>query len=80
RRKENTRVRKSIIIISKSRNWRRYFIMNINEVVVKILSERIINEGLNPLKNRKFKLDDITNTEYRKAVEDYINTIEQEIK
>ncbi|SJO86721.1 hypothetical protein [Clostridioides difficile] len=53
--------------------------MNINEVVVKILSERIINEGLNPLKNRKFKLDDITNTEYRKAVEDYINTIEQEI-
>ncbi|TQY03189.1 hypothetical protein EWL73_13035 [Clostridioides difficile] len=46
--------------------------MNINEVVVKILSERIINEGLNPLKNRKFKLDDITNTEYRKAVEDYI--------
>ncbi|AXU53379.1 TPA: hypothetical protein ACGFEM_003183 [Clostridioides difficile] len=46
--------------------------MNINEVVVKILSERAMNEGLNPLKNRKFKLEDITNTEYRIAVENYI--------
>ncbi|WP_198670036.1 hypothetical protein [Clostridioides difficile] len=54
--------------------------MNVNKIVVRILSERIINEELNPLKNRKFKLDDITNTEYRKAVENYINTIEQEKK
>ncbi|MCC0678944.1 MULTISPECIES: hypothetical protein [unclassified Clostridioides] len=46
--------------------------MNINNVVVKILAERILNEGLNPLKNRPFELDDVTNTEYRKAVEDYI--------
>ncbi|HGM1123368.1 TPA: hypothetical protein ACKOM8_001549 [Clostridioides difficile] len=46
--------------------------MNINEVVVRILVERILNEGLNPLKNRAFELDDVTNAEYRKAVEDYI--------
>lgn len=46
--------------------------MNINSVVVRILAERILNKGLNPLKNREFQLDDITNTGYRKAVEDYI--------
>ncbi|VIN83942.1 Uncharacterised protein [Clostridioides difficile] len=46
--------------------------MNINNVVVRILAERILNKGLNPLKNRPFELDDATNTEYRKAVEDYI--------
>lgn len=54
--------------------------MNINNVVVRILAERIQNKGLNPLKNREFELDDVTNIEYRKAVENYINTIEQEIK
>ncbi|HGL4293126.1 TPA: hypothetical protein ACKE4F_003675 [Clostridioides difficile] len=46
--------------------------MNINNVVVRILAERILNKELNPLKNREFELDDVTNTEYRKAVEDYI--------
>ncbi|HBH2602684.1 TPA: hypothetical protein ACKOZH_003072 [Clostridioides difficile] len=46
--------------------------MNINNVVVRILAERILNKGLNPLENREFELDDVTNTEYRKAVEDYI--------
>ncbi|HBG5346184.1 TPA: hypothetical protein KQG29_003629 [Clostridioides difficile] len=46
--------------------------MNINNVVVRILAERILNEGLNPLKNREFELDDVTNAEYRKVVEDYI--------
>ncbi|BDE77321.1 hypothetical protein SIL18_19940 [Clostridioides difficile] len=46
--------------------------MNINNVVVRILVERILNKGLNPLKNRPFELDDVTNIEYRKAVEDYI--------
>ncbi|EQE38329.1 hypothetical protein QCA_3250 [Clostridioides difficile CD40] len=40
--------------------------------MVRILAERILNGGLNPLKNREFQLDDVTNTEYRKAVEDYI--------
>ncbi|HBF9426548.1 TPA: hypothetical protein KO314_001268 [Clostridioides difficile] len=46
--------------------------MNINEIVVRILAERILSRGMNPLKNRPFELDDVTNTEYRKAVEDYI--------
>ncbi|HBF4082229.1 hypothetical protein NQ905_18045 [Clostridioides difficile] len=46
--------------------------MNINNVVVRILAERILGGGLNPLKNREFELDDVTNVEYRKAVEDYI--------
>ncbi|HHN8451336.1 hypothetical protein RHF56_12660 [Clostridioides difficile] len=46
--------------------------MNINNVVVRILAERILGGGLNPLKNRPFELDDVTNIEYRKAVEDYI--------
>ncbi|HBG5345182.1 TPA: hypothetical protein KQG29_002573 [Clostridioides difficile] len=46
--------------------------MYINNVVVRILAERILNKGLNPLKNREFELDDVTNVEYRKAVEDYI--------
>ncbi|ENY8824335.1 hypothetical protein K9770_18140 [Clostridioides difficile] len=46
--------------------------MNINNVVVRILAERILNKGLNPLKNRVFELDDVTNTEYRIAVENYI--------
>ncbi|WP_343088878.1 hypothetical protein [Clostridioides difficile] len=46
--------------------------MNINNVVVRILAERILNGGLNPLKNRVFELDDVTNTEYRMAVENYI--------
>lgn len=44
----------------------------VNEVVVRIISERIINGGENPLRKRPFKLDDVTNIEYRKAVEDYI--------
>ncbi|HBE9109952.1 hypothetical protein [Clostridioides difficile] len=44
----------------------------INEVVVRILADRILNKGLNPLKNRVFELDDVTNTEYRIAVENYI--------
>ena len=46
--------------------------MNINNFVVRILAERILNGGLNSLKNREFQLDDVTNTEYRKAIEDYI--------
>ena len=44
----------------------------VNEIVVRIIGERIINKGLNPLRNREFLLDDVTNVEYRKSVEDYI--------
>lgn len=46
----------------------------VNEVVVRIIAERIINKGENPLRNREFQLDDVTNEDYRKAVEDYIIT------
>jgi len=44
----------------------------INQIVVRIAAERIINKGLNPKTNEVYQLDDITNTDYRKAVEDYI--------
>lgn len=44
----------------------------VNDVIVRILAERIVNKGENPLKKRPFELDDITNQDYRKAVEDYI--------
>ncbi|OFU34256.1 hypothetical protein HMPREF3076_00005 [Clostridium sp. HMSC19B12] len=37
-----------------------------------MLAERILSRGLNPLKNRPFELDDVTNEDYRKAVEDCI--------
>ncbi|ENY8313366.1 TPA: hypothetical protein UNK14_001566 [Clostridioides difficile] len=46
--------------------------MNVNSVVVRILADRILNKGLNPLKNRPFELDDVTNIDYRTAVENYI--------
>lgn len=44
----------------------------VNEIIVRIIAERIINKGVNPLKNREFVLEDVTNEDYRKAVEDYI--------
>ena len=44
----------------------------VNEIIVRILAERITGKGMNPLKNRAFELDDVTNSDYRKAVEDYI--------
>lgn len=44
----------------------------VNEVVVRIIAERIMTKGENPLRKRPFQLDDVTNEEYRKAVEDYI--------
>ena len=44
----------------------------VNPVVVRIAAERIINGGLNPKTGKIYLLDDITNPEYRAAVEDYI--------
>lgn len=43
-----------------------------NPVVVRICAERIINSGLNPKTNKTYVLDDITNPDYRVAVENYI--------
>lgn len=44
----------------------------INQIVVRIAAERIINGGLNPKTNTVYVLDDVTNEDYRVAVEDYI--------
>ena len=44
----------------------------VNEVVVRIIAERIMTKGENPLRKRPFKIDDVVNEDYRKAVEDYI--------
>ncbi|WP_324730278.1 hypothetical protein VO178_09680 [Lysinibacillus fusiformis] len=43
-----------------------------NQIVVRIAGERIMNGGLNPKTNEVYVLDDVTNEEYRVAVEDYI--------
>ncbi|MEQ6049480.1 hypothetical protein U2I53_10580 [Lysinibacillus capsici] len=44
----------------------------VNQIVVRIAAERIMNGGLNPKTNAVYVLDDITNEDYRVAVEDYI--------
>lgn len=44
----------------------------VNPVVVRICAERIMDGGLNPKTNQIYVLDDVTNPDYRKAVEDYI--------
>ncbi len=44
----------------------------VNQIVVKIAAERIISDGLNPKTNTVYVIDDITNQDYRLAVEDYI--------
>lgn len=46
----------------------------VNQVVVRIAAERIMNKGLNPKTNVVYVIDDITNEDYRAAVEDYILT------
>ena len=44
----------------------------VNLVVVRIAAERIMNGGLNPKTGEIYILDDITNPDYREAVENYI--------
>ena len=44
----------------------------VNPVVVRIAAERIMNGGLNPKTGEVYVLDDITNPDYRLAVENYI--------
>lgn len=46
--------------------------VKVNRVVVKIAAERIMNGELNPKTNQVYILDDVTNENYRIAVEDYI--------
>lgn len=47
---------------------------NVNQIVVRIAAERIMSKGLNPKTNQVYVIDDITNQDYRSAVEDYILT------
>ncbi|WP_197278864.1 hypothetical protein [Lysinibacillus sp. ZYM-1] len=49
----------------------------VNQVVVKIAAVRILNGGLNPKTEKVYVIDDITNQDYRVAVDDYIlaNTV-----
>lgn len=44
----------------------------VNQVVVRIAGERIMTGGLNPKTEKVYVIDDITNEDYRVAVEDYI--------
>ena len=44
----------------------------VNQIVVRIAAERIMTNGLNPKTNKTYVIDDITNQDYRQAVEDYI--------
>lgn len=44
----------------------------VNPVVVRIAAERIISKGHNPKTGQTYVIDDITNPDYRQAVEDYI--------
>ncbi|MFF5993719.1 hypothetical protein AAGS61_03040 [Lysinibacillus sp. KU-BSD001] len=44
----------------------------VNQVVVQIAAGRIMNKGLNPKTGQVYVIDDITNPDYRQAVEDYI--------
>jgi hypothetical protein len=44
----------------------------INVLVVQICAERIINGGLNPKTGNTYVIEDITNLDYRLAVENHI--------
>jgi len=44
----------------------------VNPVVVRICAERIMNKGLNPKTNQTYVIDDVTNPDYRTAIENYI--------
>ena len=44
----------------------------VNPVVVRIAAERIMYSGLNPKTGEIYILDNVTNPEYRQAIEDYI--------
>lgn len=44
----------------------------LNTLVVRIAAERIMNEGMNPKTGKVYVIEDVTNTEYRQAIENYI--------
>ncbi len=52
----------------------------VNESVVKIIGERILNKGINPKTKAIYKLDDITDIEYKSAVKKYISANKRDKK
>lgn len=44
----------------------------VNPIVVRIAAERIMKGGLNPKTREVYVIDDVTNQDYRKTIEDYI--------
>jgi len=46
----------------------------VNQIVVRIAAERIISGGLNPKTEKTYVIDDVTNKDYKQAIEDYILT------
>jgi|GEM_PF-896461 len=52
----------------------------VNESVVKIIGERILNKGTNPKTETIYKLDDITDIEYKSAVKKYISANKRDKK
>ncbi|MBY0114995.1 hypothetical protein NST33_06140 [Paenibacillus sp. FSL L8-0435] len=44
----------------------------VNQVAVRNATEKILDKGLYPKTGQLYLLDDITNADYRQAVEDYI--------
>ena len=44
----------------------------VNQIVVRIAAERIMTGGLNPKTNKTYVIDDVTNEDYKQAIEDYI--------
>lgn len=54
------------------RKYERWKILMVNELIVRIAAERIMNGGLNPKTGNVYVIEDITNVEYRAAVEECI--------
>ncbi len=52
----------------------------VNESVVKIIGERILNKGINPKTESIYQLHDITDIEYKSAVEKYISANKRDKK
>ena len=44
----------------------------VNQIVVRIAAERIMTGGLNPRTEKTYVIDDVTNEDYKQAIEDYI--------
>ncbi|PKM93898.1 MAG: hypothetical protein CVU84_13395 [Firmicutes bacterium HGW-Firmicutes-1] len=44
----------------------------VNMTIVKIIANRILTDGINPKTGNVYVIEDITNQDYRVAVENYI--------